>query len=243
MTPLIFPNWPQPPTVKACSSTRLGGISLSPYDSLNLGKHVGDEPDVVEKNRHILAKVAELPQQPAWLEQVHGTRVVRLDGQPMEDNKADAVYTNIPEQVCAVMTADCLPVLFCSSAGDEVAAAHAGWRGLCAGVLENTVAQFKTKPDQIQAWLGPAIGAKAFEVGSEVMEAFIAQDSDLNKAFMPFGEKYLGDIYLLAKLKLQSVGVKAIFGGIECTVSNKEKFFSYRRDGITGRMATLIWLI
>ncbi|MCA6222901.1 purine nucleoside phosphorylase YfiH [Photorhabdus antumapuensis] len=243
MTALIFPNWPQPTTVKACSSTRLGGISLSPYDSLNLGKHVGDKPDIVEQNRHILAKMAELPQQPVWLEQVHGTRVVRLNDQPLEDNRADAVYTNIPGQVCAVMTADCLPVLFCSSAGDEVAAAHAGWRGLCAGVLENTITQFKAKPNQIQAWLGPAIGAKKFEVGNEVLEAFTIQHADLSQAFTPFGEKYLADIYLLAKLKLQSVGVKAIFGGSECTVSNKEKFFSYRRDGITGRMATLIWLI
>ncbi|TDB48267.1 purine nucleoside phosphorylase YfiH [Photorhabdus luminescens] len=243
MTALIFPNWPQPTAVKACSSTRLGGMSLSPYDSLNLGKHVGDKPDAVEQNRHILAKMAELPQSPIWLEQVHGTRVVRLDGQPLEDNKADAVYTNIPGQVCAVMTADCLPVLFCSSAGDEVAAAHAGWRGLCAGVLENTIAQFKAKPNQIQAWLGPAIGAKKFEVGNEVLQAFTLQHADLSQAFIPVGEKYLADIYLLAKLKLQSVGVKAIFGGNECTVSNKEKFFSYRRDGITGRMATLIWLI
>ncbi|MCW7550872.1 purine nucleoside phosphorylase YfiH [Photorhabdus sp. APURE] len=243
MTALIFPNWPQPTTVKACSSTRLGGMSLSPYDSLNLGKHVGDKPDVVEQNRHILAKMAELPQPPIWLEQVHGTCVVRLNGQPLEDNKADSVYTNIPGQVCAVMTADCLPVLFCSSAGDEVAAAHAGWRGLCAGVLENTIAQFKAKPNQIQAWLGPAIGAKKFEVGNEVLQAFTLQHADLSQAFIPVGEKYLADIYLLAKLKLQSVGVNAIFGGDECTVSNKEKFFSYRRDGITGRMATLIWLI
>ncbi|OCA55743.1 purine nucleoside phosphorylase YfiH [Photorhabdus namnaonensis] len=243
MTPLIFPNWPQPTTVKACSSTRLGGMSLSPYNSLNLGKHVGDKPDVVEQNRHILAEMAELPQQPVWLEQVHGTRVVRLNGQPLEDKRADAVYTNIPGQVCAVMTADCLPVLFCSSAGDEVAAAHAGWRGLCTGVLENTIAQFKAKPHQIQAWLGPAIGAKKFEVGNEVLQAFTSQHADLSQAFIPFGEKYLADIYLLAKLKLQSVGVNAIFGGGECTVTNKEKFFSYRRDGITGRMATLIWLI
>ncbi|MFD0709547.1 purine nucleoside phosphorylase YfiH [Photorhabdus akhurstii] len=243
MTSLIFPNWPQPTTVKACSSTRLGGMSLSPYDSLNLGTHVGDKPDVVEQNRHILAEMAELPQQPIWLEQVHGTRVVRLNGQPLEDKRADAVYTNIPGQVCAVMTADCLPVLFCSSAGDEVAAAHAGWRGLCAGVLENTIAQFNAKSHQIQAWLGPAIGAKKFEVGNEVLQAFTSQHADLSQAFIPFGEKYLADIYLLAKLKLQSVGVNAIFGGSECTVTNKEKFFSYRRDGITGRMATLIWLI
>ncbi|PQQ42519.1 peptidoglycan editing factor PgeF [Photorhabdus luminescens] len=243
MTSLIFPNWPQPTTVKACSSTRLGGMSLSPYDSLNLGTHVGDKPDVVEQNRHILAEMAELPQPPVWLEQVHGTRVVRLNSQPLEDKRADAVYTNIPGQVCAVMTADCLPVLFCSSAGDEVAAAHAGWRGLCAGVLENTIAQFNAKPHQIQAWLGPAIGAKKFEVGNEVLQAFTSQHADLSQAFIPFGEKYLADIYLLAKLKLQSVGVNAIFGGSECTVTNKEKFFSYRRDGITGRMATLIWLI
>ncbi|PHM44600.1 Laccase domain protein YfiH [Xenorhabdus mauleonii] len=246
MTSLIFPDWPQPENVGACSSTRMGGASLPPYDSLNLGSHVGDEPECVERNRKLLVEYAQLPQQPIWLEQVHGTRVVTLNGQPLENNQADAVYTNTPGQVCAVMTADCLPVLFCSISGDEVAAAHAGWRGLCAGVLENTVSQFNAKPQMIRAWLGPAIGPENFEVGSEVRAAFIATNSDLEQAFTPCGDKngdkYLANIYLLARLKLQSLGITDIFGGTACTVAEENTFFSYRRDGDTGRMATLIWL-
>ncbi|WP_338882967.1 purine nucleoside phosphorylase YfiH [Xenorhabdus sp. TH1] len=242
MTSLIFPDWPQPDNVGACSTTRLGGVSQSPYDSLNLGNHVGDVPEYVEWNRTRLVEYAQLPQQPTWLEQVHGTRVITLDGQPLVNNQADAVYTNIPDQVCAVMTADCLPVLFCSISGDEVAAAHAGWRGLCAGVLENTVSRFNAKPDMIRVWLGPAIGPEKFEVGSEVRDAFIATNPDLEQAFTSYGNKFLANIYLLAKLKLQSVGITEIFGGTACTVTEEKNFFSYRRDGNTGRMATLIWL-
>ncbi|PHM29732.1 purine nucleoside phosphorylase YfiH [Xenorhabdus budapestensis] len=242
MTPLIFPDWAQPESVGACSTTRPGGISLPPYDSLNLGGHVGDDPECVEKNRELLVEYAHLPQQPIWLEQVHGTRVIRLNDQLVEDNQADAVYTNRVGQVCAVMTADCLPVLFCSSNGDEVAAAHAGWRGLFAGVLENTVAQFSAKPDMICAWMGPAIGPEKFEVGRDVMDAFIATDPNLEQAFTPYGVKFLANIYLLARLKLQSIGINKVFGGTVCTVSEEKNFFSYRRDGITGRMATLIWL-
>ncbi|CAM3334174.1 conserved hypothetical protein [Xenorhabdus nematophila ATCC 19061] len=242
MTSLIFPDWPQPENVGACSTTRVGGISLLPYDSLNLGSHVGDKPECVEQNRKLLVEYAQLPQQPIWLEQVHGTRVIRLAGQLLENNQADGVYTNVPGQVCAVMTADCLPVLFCSISGDEVAAAHAGWRGLCAGVLENTVSQFNAKPEMIRVWLGPAIGPEKFEVGKEVKEAFIATDSELEQAFTSHGDKFLANIYLLAKLKLQSVGITDIFGGTACTVTENEQFFSYRRDGSTGRMATLIWL-
>ncbi|PHM55984.1 purine nucleoside phosphorylase YfiH [Xenorhabdus sp. KK7.4] len=242
MTPLIFPDWPQPKGVGACSTTRAGGMSLPPYESLNLGLHVGDDPLYVERNRERLMEYARLPHQPVWLEQVHGTRVIRLEGQSVENNQADAVYTNQVGQVCAVMTADCLPVLFCSVEGDEVAAAHAGWRGLCAGVLENTVAQFTTKPDMIQAWLGPAIGPEKFEVGREVMEAFLATDPNLEQAFTPYGMKFLANIYLLARLKLKSIGIKNVFGGAACTVSEEKTFFSYRRDGVTGRMATLIWL-
>ncbi|WP_237386631.1 purine nucleoside phosphorylase YfiH [Xenorhabdus sp. Sc-CR9] len=242
MTPLIFPDWPQPENVAACSTTREGGLSLPPYDSLNLGSHVGDEPECVERNRKLLVEYAQLPQQPIWLEQVHGTRVIRLEGQLLGNNQADAVYTNVPGQVCAVMTADCLPVLFCSIHGDEVAAAHSGWRGLCDGVLENTVSQFNAKPEMIRVWLGAAIGPNKFEVGAEVREAFMLTNPELEQAFIPYGDKFLANIYLLAKLKLQSVGITDIFGGVACTVTEKERFFSYRRDGNTGRMATLIWL-
>ncbi|MDE9466522.1 purine nucleoside phosphorylase YfiH [Xenorhabdus bovienii] len=242
MTPLIFPDWPQLDNVGACSTTRLGGVSLPPYDSLNLGNHVGDDSKCVERNRKLLVEYAQLPQQPVWLEQVHGTRVINLDGQPVKDNQADAVYTNMPGQVCAVMTADCLPVLFCAIAGDEIAAAHAGWRGLCTGVLENTVSRFSAKPEMIRAWLGPAIGPEKFEVGREVMDAFVVTNPELEQAFTPYGNKFLVNIYLLAKLKLQSIGINEVFGGTACTATEERNFFSYRRDGNTGRMATLIWL-
>ncbi|VEI65066.1 Laccase domain protein yfiH [Serratia quinivorans] len=243
MDSLILPDWPLPAGVKACSTTRHGGISLPPYDSLNLGTHVGDDARAVADNRQRLVEGAGLPQMPVWLEQIHGTHVVRLDGQTPADLRADAVYSNVPGQVCAVMTADCLPVLFCSQAGDEVAAAHAGWRGLCNGVLEQTLAAFAAEPGRISAWLGPAIGPQQFEVGPEVRAAFIAVDDAAAAAFTPQGDKFLADIYLLARQRLQRAGIHAIYGGDRCTVSEISHFFSYRRDGITGRLASLIWLI
>ncbi|CNL25431.1 purine nucleoside phosphorylase YfiH [Yersinia alsatica] len=243
MNKLILPDWPAPANVKACSTTRHGGISEFPYDSLNLGTHVGDIAATVITNRQRLVEQGQLPQMPVWLEQVHGTRVLHLDGSAISDVQADAVYSRVAGQVCAVMTADCLPVLFCSLAGDEVAAAHAGWRGLCAGVLEQTMAQFNTDPSSIIAWLGPAIGPQQFEVGEEVKQAFIDIDTQAAAAFIPAGTKYLADIYLLARQRLQAAGIHAIYGGDHCTVSEKQQFFSYRRDGITGRMASLVWLI
>ncbi|WP_145580074.1 purine nucleoside phosphorylase YfiH [Yersinia vastinensis] len=243
MNKLILPDWPAPARVKACSTTRHGGISEFPYDSLNLGTHVGDTASTVIANRQRLVEQAGLPQMPVWLEQVHGTRVLHLDGTAISDVQADAVYSRVAGQVCTVMTADCLPVLFCSLAGDEVAAAHAGWRGLCSGVLEQTLAQFQAAPSSIIAWLGPAIGPQQFEVGEDVKQAFITIDAQSTAAFMPFGTKYLADIYLLARLRLQAAGIHAIYGGDRCTVSEKQQFFSYRRDGITGRMASLVWLI
>ncbi|CFQ47322.1 inner membrane protein [Yersinia frederiksenii] len=243
MNKLILPDWPAPASVKACSTTRHGGISEFPYDSLNLGTHVGDIAATVITNRQRLVEQGQLPQMPVWLEQVHGTRVLHLDGSAISDVQADAVYSRVTGQVCAVMTADCLPVLFCSLAGDEVAAAHAGWRGLCAGVLEQTMAQFNAAPSSIIAWLGPAIGPQQFEVGEEVKQAFIDIDTQATAAFIPAGTQYLADIYLLARQRLQAAGIHAIYGGDHCTVSEKQQFFSYRRDGITGRMASLVWLI
>ncbi|MEQ4627130.1 purine nucleoside phosphorylase YfiH [Providencia manganoxydans] len=242
MNSLIFPDWPQPSNISSCSTTRLGGVSLAPFDSLNLGDHVGDDPVLVSENRSLLQKLAGLPQQPLWLQQVHGTEVVCLNNGDWENTRADAVYTNQVGQVCTIMTADCLPVLFCSKDGQEVAAAHAGWRGLCDGVLENTAAQFSCPKSEIMAWLGPAIGPEKFEVGIEVKEAFIKQSTDLASGFVPYGEKYLADIYLLARKKLQAIGISSIYGGSFCTVSDKNRFFSYRREGKTGRMASLIWI-
>ncbi|MGG7984044.1 purine nucleoside phosphorylase YfiH [Klebsiella aerogenes] len=243
MTKLIVPQWPMPKGVAACSSTRVGGVSLPPYDSLNLGAHCGDDLLHVEENRRRMFAAGGLPSYPVWLEQVHGTTVLKLDGGPYVSKRADASYCNKPGTVCAVMAADCLPVLFCNRAGTEVAAAHAGWRGLCEGVLEETVACFNDKPENILAWLGPAIGPEAFEVGAEVREAFIAKDAQAESAFRPAGEKYFANIYQLARQRLANVGVEQIFGGDRCTLSEKDDFFSYRRDKTTGRMASFIWLI
>lgn len=241
MTTVIIPQWPLPASVAACSSTRIGGTSLAPWDSLNLGAHCGDDPAHVEQNRQQMYAAANLPSLPVWLEQVHGKHVLNLD-EPWEHKRADAAYTQQPGRVCAVMTADCLPVLFCNKAGTEVAAAHAGWRGLCEGVLEETVARFQDSADNIMAWLGPAIGPMAFEVGPEVHEAFVAKDAQATQAFRPAGEKFFANIYQLARQRLNSLGVTQIYGGDRCTVSEPETFFSYRRDHTTGRMASFIWL-
>ncbi len=243
MTKIITPQWPVPAGVRACSSTRVGGVSAVPYDSLNLGAHCGDDPQDVEENRRRFYEAAGLPSRPVWLEQVHGVNVLRLTGEDYPSKRADASWSDIPGQVCAVMTADCLPVLFCNLAGTEVAAAHAGWRGLCEGVLEETVACFGDKPENILAWLGPAIGPQAFEVGPEVREAFMARDAAADSAFRPVGGKYYTDIYQLARQRLARLGITRVYGGDRCTLSEKGDFFSYRRDRTTGRMASFIWLI
>ncbi|MBU4680402.1 polyphenol oxidase [Cedecea davisae] len=243
MTKMIVPQWPLPQGVASCSSTRIGGVSVAPYDSLNLGAHCGDNLEHVEENRRLFYAAAGLPSKPVWLEQVHGKAVLKLTGEPYASKRADASYSNTPGTVCAVMTADCLPVLFCNAAGTEVAAAHAGWRGLCAGVLEETVACFQDNPENIRAWLGPAIGPQAFEVGPEVREAFMIKDEKSASAFREAGEKYYADIYQLARQRLANVGVTQVYGGDRCTWTENGDFFSYRRDRITGRMASFIWLI
>ncbi|MGB9095941.1 purine nucleoside phosphorylase YfiH [Erwinia sp.] len=240
---LITPDWTRPANVRACSSTRTGGVSCPPWNSLNLGAHVGDNSLHVQTNRQRLVDLGELPAMPVWLEQVHGTEVLHLTGDQPGSLRADAVYTRQRGVPCAVMTADCLPVLFCSSDGKEVAAAHAGWRGLCQGVLESTLAAFIAPPEEIQVWLGPAIGPAAFEVGPEVRDAFLAQKMHSGGAFRPVGEKYYADIWQLARERLVCSGVRHITGGGLCTLSNPTEFFSFRRDGVTGRLASLIWLI
>ncbi len=242
--PLCFmePDWPAPAQIKALSTTRLGGISHPPYDSLNLGLHVNDDQNAVLANRDRLAQAAKLPTTPLWLQQVHGTRVI--DANDWHAGiEADASYSKQPEQVCTILTADCLPVLLTDAEGLEVAAAHAGWRGLLNGVLENTVSQFSARADQLLAWLGPAIGPEQFEVGAEVFDAFTSHTAEAEKAFRPHGnDHYLADIYLLARQRLSRLGIESVFGGQHCTVSEEEQFFSYRRDGNTGRMASLIWI-
>ncbi len=239
---LIRPDWPAPPRVQAISTTRMGGVSRGVYASLNLGAHVGDDPQAVAENRQLLAQELALPSQPAWLNQVHGCTVARAD--PVLDCvDADALVTAEPGRVCSIMTADCLPLLFCDTRGERVAAAHAGWRGLLNGVIEATVESMAVPGSGLMAWLGPAIGPDAFEVGAEVRAAFVAEDPAAQSAFRPSSRgRWLADIYALARLRLARLGVHSMHGGNFCTLKDSERFFSFRRDGTTGRMATMIWI-
>lgn len=239
---LILPPWPAPPAVGAAATTRRGGVSQGPFASLNLGGSGGDDPAAVAENRRRLAAALELPAAPAWLRQVHGDRVVEAGCG--ERPEADAAVAFGPERVCVVLTADCLPVLFCDRAGSRVAAAHAGWRGLAAGVLEATVARLDCPPGALLAWLGPAIGPEVFEVGGEVRATFLAQDPGAAGCFRPSpAGRWLADLYALARRRLAAAGVTAVYGGGFCTLSEPGRFYSYRRDGqASGRMASLIWL-
>ncbi|RON86914.1 peptidoglycan editing factor PgeF [Pseudomonas fluorescens] len=235
----LTPDWPAPASVKACVTTREGGVSEAPFDSLNLGDHVDDRPEAVAENRRRLTEHFSI--QPAWLQQVHGIAVAQAD--PGIVATADASWTATPAIACAAMTADCLPALFCDRAGTRVAAAHAGWRGLAAGVLEATLDSLDVPADEVLVWLGPAIGPQAFEVGPEVREVFIKQLPEAAKAFVPSHNagKFMADIYLLARLRLAERGVTAVYGGGFCTVTDP-RFFSYRRAARTGRFASLVWL-
>ena len=236
----ILPDWPAPGRIRALSTTRVGGVSTAPWNSFNLGDHVEDDPAAVARNRRILRQAAELPAEPVWLEQVHGCDVRTMDRNLC---RADAGFTARPADVCAILTADCLPVLFCADDGSAVAAAHAGWRGLAAGVLEQTLDCFPGAPSSIMAWMGPAIGPDAFEVGDEVRQAFVSRLPATAEAFVPAEPgKWLADIWLIARLRLEQAGVGRVYGGGRCTFTEAENFFSYRRDGRTGRMASLIWL-
>ncbi len=239
--PLILPDWPAPHQVRAVSTTRSGGTSGGAFASLNLGDHVGDNPQDVAANRAILA--SQLHAEPLWLTQVHGTAVIDA-AQATPGSEADAAISHQPGRACSVMTADCLPVLFCDRHGSTVAAAHAGWRGLHAGILEETVKSMQVPASDILAWLGPAIGPQAFEVGEEVRTAFLSRDNQAALAFRHGKQdgKWWADLYLLARQRLAACGVSRIYGGTRCTFSEADTFFSYRRDGQTGRMASLIWL-
>jgi uncharacterized protein, YfiH family len=233
--------------VRAISTTRVGGVSVRPWDSLNLGSHVEDDPEHVQENRRRLAESIGLDSDRiGWLNQVHGTEVVELTannvGQTVE---ADASYTRHPGIACAILTADCLPVILADSEGTVVGAAHCGWRSLCGGVIENLVSEMAVAPETLQAWLGPAIGPTSFEVGPEVRDAFLEHDPKAVQAFRAEGARpghFMADIYALATLRLNHLGVSNVTGGGLCTVKDSDRFFSYRRDVRTGRMATLIWL-
>ena len=217
-------------------------MSASPFDSLNVGAHVGDRPEAVDENRRRIGRELALPGEPAWLEQVHGTKVADLDHAPATA-RADASCTHSAGRICAVQVADCLPVLLAARAGSAVAAAHCGWRGLADGVLEATVRVLGVPAGELYAWLGPAIGPGAFEVGAEVRTAFLKQDARAATAFQGNSRgRWQCDLFELARQRLAVLGVAAVYGGGVCTHSDAQRFFSYRRDGRCGRMAALIWL-
>ncbi len=272
----LTPDWPAPANVRAVTTTREGGVSRYPYEHFNLASHVDDDPADVAANRAHLAAWLELPAEPLWLNQVHGTRVVDVTkGEPRAEGDAqgsasaaqgrtpvaadaqgsasaargrtpvaaDASVALAPGEVCVVLTADCLPVLFCDRAGTRVGAAHAGWRGLAAGVLEATVKALACPGDELLAWLGPAIGPEAFEVGDDVRDAFFEHNAEAEAAFRPSPRgRWLADIYYLAQLRLNQMGITAIYGGGLCTYADEARFYSYRRDGVTGRMGSLVWI-
>ncbi|KAF1698834.1 multi-copper polyphenol oxidoreductase [Pseudoxanthomonas suwonensis] len=245
-------DWPPPPGVRAFTSLRHGaGVSRPPFDCFNLGARNGDDPDAVAANREELRRRLQLPSHPYWLRQVHGTAVLRLDA-PLarprpadQEPAADAAVTSVPGAVAAILTADCLPVVFAAGDGSEVGAAHAGWRGLAAGVLEATVAAMRTPPHALRAWLGPAAGPRAYEIGSEVHDAFVGQDPAAAAAFAPTRPgRWKVDLYALARLRLRAAGLAAdaIHGGGLCTISDPARFYSHRRDQRTGRLATLVFI-
>lgn len=243
---LIVPDWPAPTEIGAAFTLRTGGVSRPPFDSCNIASHVGDEPRAVSENRARLRASLTLPAEPAWLQQVHGYRVVDLDRQTSLDGlePADAAVTRTPGRVCAIQVADCMPVLFAARDGSAVGAAHAGWRGLAGGVLEATVRAMNTPPGELLAWLGPAIGQAHFEVGEEVRSAFMADDPDASAAFIVNQRgRWQCDLYVLARRKLAAIGMSgsSVFGGSWCTYAEAGRFYSYRRDGRCGRMAALVW--
>jgi hypothetical protein len=240
----ICPDWPAPAHVKALTTTRQGGFSAGPYASFNLSNRVGDEPGMVRHNRTRLREVLNLPADPLWMTQVHGTRVIdAFDANPGEE--ADGCVTGTPNVVCAVLTADCLPILLCDQRGTRIAALHAGWRGLAGGIVEEGLRNLQIPSANVLAWLGPAIGPSAYEVGDEVRQTFLRMDRGLEACFTPVPDRaghWLADLYGIARRQLRAQGVQSVYGGLRCTLRERDLFFSYRRDGQCGRMASLIWL-
>ena len=236
----IVPDWPAPARVGSLVTTRAGGVSTGAYASFNLGERVGDDARAVQRNRALLRRL--VPAEPVWMRQVHGTRVIDACASAA-DVEADGAIARSPGAICAVLTADCVPVLLCDSGGGAVGIAHAGWRGLAAGIIENVLGAMGTAPRRIMAWLGPGIGRDAYEVGREVFDAFVAADGSAAPAFSECGGgKFRADLYALARRRLEACGVGAVYGGAFCTYRDRERFFSYRRDGETGRIASLVWL-
>lgn len=244
----LRPDWPAPPTVRAAFSLRVGGVSLPPWNSLNVGAHVGDEPHAVAENRRRLARALALPSEPLWLEQVHGIEVVDADacGDTARPPRADAVVSSAAGRVCAIQVADCLPVLFAAVDGTRIGAAHAGWRGLAAGVLEATIAALGVPPSRLMAWLGPAIGPRDFEVGDDVRDAFAGRsERHAGDPLLAFHrgarDRWYCDLYELARQRLERAGVASVWGGGDSTFADPTRFYSHRRGAPTGRHAALIW--
>ena len=241
MSAFLHAKWPAPPGVHAVTTLRHGlGVSSAPFDHFNLGSRCGDDADAVIENRRQLQAALHLPSPPRWLRQVHGVDVAVEPG--FDEPEADAAITATPGTVLAILTADCLPVVLASKTGDDIGAAHAGWRGLCAGVLEATVGAMHTPAQQLIAWLGPAAGPQAYEIGEDVFAAFVQRDPAAAAAFVATRPgHWMVDLYALARQRLQAVGVTAVFGGDQCTISDSARFFSHRRDQRGGRIATLVW--
>lgn len=242
----LVPDWPAPANIHAATTLRTGGVSKEPYLSLNPATHVNDLKECVLQNRKIISDMLSLPAEPAWLDQIHSNHIVKAE-KTATPPKADASYSSESGVVCTVMTADCLPLLICSKDGMKIAAIHAGWRGLLSGVISNSISELTcapplAKPADLLVWLGPAIGPKCFEIGIEVREAFVEKSKLYKNAFKEQNNgKYLADIYQLARIELSTLGISNIYGGSYCTMTEEDRFFSYRRDNQTGRMATLIW--
>ncbi|MFC3022738.1 peptidoglycan editing factor PgeF [Vibrio zhugei] len=236
----IIPNWPAPKSIKAFSSTRVGGVSQGQYQGLNLGAHVGDNVTDVENNRASIAQTFAMPAPPIWLNQTHSTRVLRAESPQLDTLDADGICTALPHVVCTVMTADCLPVLITNTSGTQVAAVHAGWRGLAGGIIENALAQIH---GEALVWLGPAIGPDKFEVGDDVVEAFTHVHEQTQQAFLPQENgKWLADMEAITRIRLHALGVDGVYSCKLCTYQHPKQFYSYRRDGVTGRQASFIWI-
>ncbi|MGH8148813.1 MAG: peptidoglycan editing factor PgeF [Steroidobacteraceae bacterium] len=255
--PVLRPDWPAPPGIRAVMTLRQGGVSRPPFDALNVGARCGDAPEAVAENRRRIREALRLPSEPCWLTQVHGTEVVSLvrgaevvslgdgaeEGRTVEPPCADGAVTRTPGRVCAIQVADCLPVLFTARDGAAVGGSHAGWRGLAAGVLPATVRALAVEPSELLAWMGPAIGPQHFEVGDEVRTALLAVDGGAARAFTPNSRgRWQCDLYEIARRQLEALGVREVYGGGWCTYADPGRFFSYRRDGRCGRMAALVWI-
>ncbi|MBT4836502.1 MAG: peptidoglycan editing factor PgeF [Methylococcales bacterium] len=237
----LSPDWPAPENIRAICTTRSGGCSLFPYHSMNLGDHVDDDLQHVNANRQHLKRILALPRDPRWLTQIHGNEIIDAD-KDTKSMAADGIITSRNNMVCTVLTADCVPVLLCDQNGHQVCAVHAGWKGLAGCIIAQAIAKFDCKSSKLMAWIGPAISQVNYQVNQAMVSSFVEQSISYQQAFKYVdNDQYLADLVLLAKLQMQALGLNQIYGGQWCTFADDSKFFSYRRQNITGRMATLIW--